>query len=63
MVTNESASSLGVYKDMEKMMKQLGNREEDLDDLVYEDVLHEPTTVTRWLAIGRVYMSREYVDF
>ncbi|KAM0829370.1 hypothetical protein ACQ4PT_066912 [Festuca glaucescens] len=44
-------------------MKKLGSREEDLDDVVYEDELPPPVESTRWLTIARVHTDREFSDF
>jgi hypothetical protein len=45
------------------MMKNLGLREEDLDDVIFEEEPTPPPESTRWLAIARVHTSREYSDF
>uniref|UniRef100_A0ACD6A331 Uncharacterized protein n=1 Tax=Avena sativa TaxID=4498 RepID=A0ACD6A331_AVESA len=45
------------------MMKRLGLREEDLEDVVYKDQAPPPVEATRWLAIARVHTEREFSDF
>jgi hypothetical protein len=42
---------------IESMMKQLGLREEDLDNTVFEDEAPPPPEATCWLAIARVFME------
>jgi hypothetical protein len=49
--------------DLEVMMKKFGLREEDLDDVVYEDEPMPPAEVPRWLAIARVHTDREFSKF
>lgn len=44
-------------------MGELGTGEEDLDDQVYVDEVLELEETTRWLAIGKVHMGKEYGDF
>jgi hypothetical protein len=45
------------------MIKKLGLREEDLDDVVYEDESLPPTEAPRWLAIARVHTDHEFSNF
>jgi hypothetical protein len=61
---NLGSGSGGTGKDdLDSMMKKLGLREEDLDDVVFEDQPPPPVEVTRWLAIARVHTEREFSDF
>jgi hypothetical protein len=48
---------------LEEMMERLGLREEDLDDVIFEEEPQPPAESTRWLAIARVHTTREYSDF
>ncbi|KAE8790642.1 hypothetical protein D1007_35065 [Hordeum vulgare] len=60
-----SASGSGAgstNNDLESMMKELGLREEDLDDVaVQEDDLREEAT--RWMAVARVHTDRPYIQY
>ncbi|KAM0884186.1 hypothetical protein ACQ4PT_031138 [Festuca glaucescens] len=49
--------------DLGEMMRKLGLREEDLDDVVFEDETPPLAEATRWLAIAKVHTDREYSDF
>jgi hypothetical protein len=49
--------------DLEEMMKNLGLREEDLDDVIFEEEPAPPAESTRWLVIARVHTTRKYSDF
>jgi hypothetical protein len=60
---NASGSAAPGKDDLDVLMKKLGLREEDLDDVVYEDEPPPPATATRWLAIARVHTDREFRDF
>jgi hypothetical protein len=63
MEPSDSASAGTEKDDMDVMMKRLGLREEDLDDVVYEDEAPLPEEATRWLANARVCTDREFNDF
>jgi hypothetical protein len=62
--TNQASSSFdGDEGGIEKMMKQLGISEEDMDDVVFEEEEQPPPEATRWLAIVRVFTKSEYSSF
>ena len=56
-----SASTSGsmTVNDVESLMKELGLREEDLDDVVFDEKEASPKA-TRWMAIARVHMDKPY---
>jgi hypothetical protein len=58
-----SSSGNGDGDRLEAMMKQLGLREEDLDDVVFEEENQPPAEATRWLAIAKVFTDGEYSKF
>jgi hypothetical protein len=58
-----SGSGASGKSDLDSMMKRLGLREEDLDDVVFEDQSPPPVDATRWLAIARVHTDHEFSDF
>lgn len=45
------------------MMKKLGIREEDLDDVVFEKEEQSLAEATRWLAIVRVHMEKDFSEY
>ena len=45
------------------MMKRLGLRKEDLDDVVFNEEKHPSMDAIRWLAIAMVYMEKDFSDF
>ena len=49
-------------KEMERMMKELRLREEDLDDLVFDEKEAPPDAVL-WIAVARVHSSKTYSQF
>lgn len=48
------ASSSAAVNDVEAMMKELGLREEDLDDIVFDE------EASRWVALVRVNTNKTY---
>ena len=61
MVVDGVAGSSGV-NDVEKMMMELGLREEDLDDVVFDEKEAPPDAV-RWIALARVHSCKTYSQF
>ena len=55
---NSGASSSGI-SDVEQMMKELGLKEEDLDDVVFDEQ-PAPPEGPRWVALARVNTSKTY---
>lgn len=45
--------------DVEKMMQELGLREEDLDDVVFDEK-DAPSEAVRWVALARVHTPKTY---
>lgn len=41
--------------------EELGLREEDLDDVVFEPEVSPLPEATRWMAIARVHTDRKYI--
>ncbi|KAK1650898.1 hypothetical protein QYE76_068703 [Lolium multiflorum] len=56
----QGSSSAGGDDGIERMMKQLGLREEDLDAVVFEAEDPPPEEATRWMIIARVHTESEY---
>ena len=57
-----SSSSAKAMSDMEEMMKELGLKEDDLEDVVIEaDEL--PEEATRWMALARVHTDKPYSQY
>lgn len=48
--------------DITTLMKELGLREEDLDDVVFDED-EAPPTVARWIALVRVHTPKSYNQF
>jgi hypothetical protein len=48
--------------DLEEMMKNMGLREKDLGDVIFEEEPAPLAESTRWLVIARVHTTREYSD-
>ncbi|CAM0945152.1 unnamed protein product [Alopecurus aequalis] len=57
------SSSTGKTSELESMMEQLGIKEDDLDDVVFEEVVEKPEEAVRWLAIARVFIEKEFSEF
>ena len=55
---NSGASSSGI-SDVEQMMKELGLKKEDLDDVVFDEQ-PAPPEGPRWVALARVNTSKTY---
>lgn len=56
------SKSLG-QDDLEVVMKELGLKEEDLDDVVFEQEASPLAEATRRMAISRVHTDHEYNKF
>lgn len=48
--------------EVERMMKELGLREEDLDDVVFDEK-DAPPEAARWIALARVHSSKPYSQY
>ena len=55
---DSGASSSGI-SDVEQMMKELGLKEEDLDDVIFDEQAAPPEG-PRWVALARVNTSKTY---
>ena len=53
------ASGSGSATEIDRMMAELGLREEDLDDVVFDDKAAPPES-TRWRAVARVHIDKPY---
>ena len=53
------ASGSSTVSDVEAMMKELGRREEDLDDVVVDEK-EVPKEAARWVALTRVNTNKTY---
>jgi hypothetical protein len=64
METPEEGSTSGTARqdDLETMMRDLGLREDDLDDVVFEEG-DSAEVDNRWLLIVPVHMGREFSNF
>ena len=58
MVVEGAAGSSGL-NDVEKMMMELGLREEDLDDVVFDEQ-EAPSESPRWVALIKVNTNKTY---
>jgi hypothetical protein len=58
-----SSSSTGDGAGLEEMMKDLGLKEEDLDDVNFEDEVQPTEEDTRWMVTARVFTEGEYSSF
>ena len=61
MAADGSQASEGV-SDVEKMMQELGLKEEDLDDVVFDEQ-EAPQAAARWIAVARVNSDKPYSQF
>ncbi|KAI4998366.1 hypothetical protein ZWY2020_053708 [Hordeum vulgare] len=55
-----SASSSAA--DVEQLMAELGLREEDLDDVIFDEK-EAPPEATRWMAVCRVHINKPYSHY
>lgn len=58
-LTSSTASGSEAVSEVESLMKELGLREEDLDDVVFNEKEASPAA-TRWMAITRAHMEKPY---
>ena len=58
-MNSSGASGSGEVDDMQQMMAELGLREEDLDDVVFDEEEAPPEAV-RWIALARVNTPKTY---
>ncbi|KAM0823505.1 hypothetical protein ACQ4PT_070838 [Festuca glaucescens] len=65
MATEDSASASGSANQDEvtRMMKQLGLKEEDMDDVVFEEEERQPEEATRWMAVAKVHTENEFSHY
>ncbi|KAM0930505.1 hypothetical protein ACQ4PT_000911 [Festuca glaucescens] len=49
--------------DVQGLMAKLGLREEDLDDVVFEEQEGQAEEITRWLALGKVHTALDFSHF
>ena len=61
MANKDQGSSSGTarHEELESMMKELGLREEDLDDVIFDEQVVPPEG-PRWVALARVNTSKTY---
>ena len=48
--------------DVDRLMKELGLREEDLDDVVF-DAKEAPAEAARWIALAKVHSTKTYPQY
>ena len=48
--------------EVEQLMAELGLREEDLDDVVFDEK-EAPPAATRWMSVCRVHISKPYSQY
>ena len=53
---------LGPFDELEKMMAELVLREENLDDIIYDED-STPPEAARWSAVMRVHIDKPYSQF
>ena len=58
-MADEGATGSSGLSDVEKMMQELGLREEDLDDVVFDEK-DAPPESPRWVALIKVNTSKTY---
>jgi hypothetical protein len=63
MKSGASGSGTTGADDVEALMAKLGLREEDLDDVVFEEEGNQSGEATSWLAVGRVHTNTEFSHF
>jgi hypothetical protein len=65
MAKENTASGSGAkdVDDVEGLMVKLGLREEDLDDVVFEEQEGHSEETTRWLAVGKVHTESDFSHF
>ena len=62
MASDGVPSSSGLSK-VEKMMEDLGLREEDLDDVVFDEKDAPAEEDLRWMILVRVYMDKDFSNY
>ena len=60
--TADEASGSSTASEVEKMMAELGLREEDLDDVVFDEK-EAPEGVARWIALAKVHSAKTYSQY
>ena len=58
-MANSGGSSSSGITEVEKMMQELGLREEDLDDVIFDEQTAQPEG-PRWTALARVNTTKTY---
>ena len=59
--TNEASGSSSA-SEVEKMIAELGLREEDLDDVIFDEK-DAPPEAARWMAVARVHIDKSYSQY
>jgi hypothetical protein len=65
MAAREQSYSSGTAgkEDLEKMMRELGLHEEDLDDVVFEEEQPPAQSDNRWMIVVRVHIDRDFSNY
>jgi hypothetical protein len=58
-----SSSGVSTQADVEAMMAKLGLKEDDLDDVVFEEEVKQPEEDTRWMAVARVHTESVFSHY
>jgi 3-hydroxyisobutyrate dehydrogenase-like beta-hydroxyacid dehydrogenase len=58
-----SSSGVSTQADVEAMMAKLGLKEDDLDDVIFEEEVKQPEEDTRWMAVARVHTESEFSHY
>jgi hypothetical protein len=63
--SGEASASKAVVnqEDVEAMLAKLGRKEDDLDDVIYEEEVQQPEEDTRWMVVGHVHIEAEFSHF
>lgn len=59
-MSTEASGSSTTMDDVQEMMEELSLKEDDLDDVVFEEEEAPTETDVRWMAIVRVHMQKTY---
>lgn len=57
-----SGSGSAATEEIDKMMEELGLRDEDLDDVVFDEK-EAPANAARWMAVARVHIDKPYSQY
>lgn len=62
MAATHDVSGSTMIDETVRLMEELGLREEDIDDVVFEED-KAPSAATHWMALAKVHMDKTYSQF